>query len=785
MKTYKIGVGELVGFLYASGDLSSETFQNVSLLEGTRAHQYVQSQYETTDQSEVSIGIAWKNHDYELIISGRIDGVLVRDGITIIEEIKSTRFPILTDDFSINNEHHAQLKMYAYMYMRAFNLTDIHGRVTYIQLSDYKVRYFPDIFDVDLLETFFESSILEYAKWLDIVHAHNIKKLDSLQTLVFPFDTYRRGQREMMSAVYRTMMEDDILYAIAPTGIGKTMASLFSTLKSLHEDNQKIFYLSAKTQGKRVALESMDMLHEAGLETKTLEITSKDTICFLEKRECDPEKCPFAKGFFDRLSEATKDIFIHETLMSRPVVERYARKHSVCPFEFSLFVSYFVDVIICDYNYAFDPRIHLIRYFDDSSFKPLILVDEAHNMIQRSRDMYSSTLIKSDFILLRRAASKLKPSIRHAVKKVLDLYDAFEEQLSLEPFLSFEHLDPHFMDAIKHLMKKIENALKEQPKYARKSDVMEYYLSLLSFVIIFDFYNDAYVTNIERFEDGDISLTLQCLDASEFIHDTVKNKAYGTVFFSATLYPVDYYMTLLTEKKGETLKIRSPFKPEKLKIVLMNQISTRYQDRTSSLPLVVETILNVLESKKGNYIVFFPSYLYMKQVIDLLPIGLDADIIIQEKDMQIEERDIILKRFKEKNDRSQLAFFVMGGMFSEGIDYVGDMLNGVIVVGVGLPSLSESNHQLKAYYQKTFNKGFEYAYTYPGMNKVIQAVGRVIRRDSDYGIAILIDDRFTTQTYRKLFPVEWKNIEIISQPKDLKQPLIAFWKSQENDTGTR
>jgi len=779
MKTYRIGVGELVGFLYASGDLSSETFQNVSLLEGTRAHQYVQSQYQSTDQSEVSISIAWKNDDYELIISGRIDGILERDGITIIEEIKSTRYPIFGDDYTFNLEHQAQLKMYAYMYMRAKNLTDIHGRITYIQLSDYKMRYFSDIFDVDLLEDFFEFSILEYAKWLDVVHAHNLRKTESLKHLVFPFDTYRRGQREMMAAVYRTMMEDDILYAIAPTGIGKTMAALFSTLKSLHEDNQKIFYLSAKTQGKRVALESMDMLHEAGLETKTLEITSKDTICFLEKRECDPEKCPFAKGFFDRLSEATKDIFIHETLLSRAVVERYARKHSVCPFEFSLFVSYFVDVIICDYNYAFDPRIHLIRYFDDSSFKPLILVDEAHNMIQRSRDMYSSTLIKSDFILLRRAASKLKPTIRNAVKKVLDCFDTYEEQLAVKPFLSFEHLDINFMDAIQHLMKKIENALKEMPKYARKSDVMEYYLSLLSFVIIFDFYNDAYVTNIEKSEDGDVSLTLQCLDASEFIHDTVKHKAYGTVLFSATLYPIDYYMTLLTEKEGETLKIRSPFKPENLKIFLMNQISTRYQDRSSSLSLVVETIETVLDSKKGNYIVFFPSYLYMRQVIDLLPVGLNCDIIIQEKDMDIELRDLILERFKEKNAKSQLAFFVMGGMFSEGIDYVGDMLNGVIVVGVGLPSLSEPNNQLKDYYQKTFNKGFDYAYTYPGMNKVIQAVGRVIRRDSDYGIAILIDDRFTTQTYQKLFPREWKNIETIQRPKDLKNPLKSFWNAFE------
>ena len=779
MKRYKVGVGELVSFLYASGDLSSETFQNVSLLEGTKAHQYVQQLYQDNDHSEVSIQYLYETDDYQVLLQGRMDGLIYRENTLWIEEIKSTRFNIFSDDWNVNQEHLSQLQMYAYMYLKNQTLDDIYGRVTYIQLSDYKMRSFEYFFDVDVLKPFFETSIKNYVSWLDKLHIHLEKKRASLEKLHFPFNHYRRGQKEMMSAVYQTMKDDDLLFAIAPTGIGKTMASLFATLKSLSEDEQKIFYLTAKTQGKKVALESMDMLHEAGLETKTLEITSKDVTCFLEKRECDPDKCPFAKGFFDRLTHAMQDMFDHETLMSRSVIESYARKHMVCPFEFSLYVSYFVDVIICDYNYAFDPRIHLIRYFDETNFKPLVLVDEAHNMIQRSRDMYSSTLIKSDLILLRRAASSLKPSIRHAVKKLLDQFDRFLETLKDIPFLSSKASDIQFLETVHYVMKKIENALKENPKYPRKTEVMDHYLNLLSFSIIHEFYNDAYVTNIERLPNDDISLTIQCLDASEFIYDTIKHKTYGTALFSATMYPLDYYKELIACGYGETLKIRSPFDPERLKIIVMNNINTRYQNRASSKHHIIDIIQEVIDAKKGNYIAFFPSYSYMNQIINDLPPDLPCDILIQERDMDTHLRDLMIERFKKTTTRSQLAFFVMGGMFSEGIDYVGDMLSGVIVVGVGLPMINESNNQLKTYYEDVFNKGFDYAYTYPGMNKVIQAVGRVIRRHEDYGIAILIDDRFATKAYTNLFPPEWKHYEILKSSRDLKRVLKSFWSTFE------
>jgi DNA excision repair protein ERCC-2 len=340
---------------------------------------------------------------------------------------------------------------------------------------------------------------------------------------------------------------------------------------------------------------------------------------------------------------------------------------------------------------------------------------------------------------------------------------------------SFLSPDLEFIDSIRYLMKKIENSMKDTPKYDRKSDVMEGYLELLAFVRIYEFYGEPYVTNLIRHEDDDVSLTLQCLDASTFLLDTIENKSYGTIFFSATLYPIDYYMTLLSKKKGETLKIQSPFPKENLKLMLMRDISTRYQDRLDSIHHVKEIILHVISSKIGNYIAFFPSYQYLNMVLEQLPPYIKERVIVQERDMNLLSRDLTIDKFKNNPKESQLGLFVMGGMFSEGIDYIGDMLHGVVIVGVGLPMLSPQNNQLKDYYQHAFQKGFDYAYTYPGMNKVIQAVGRVIRSMDDRGVAVLIDDRFLTPKYKKLFPNEWKVFDVIRKPEDIIPRLDLFW----------
>ena len=777
MRQFRIGIRDIVSFLYASGDLSSETFQNVSALEGTKAHQYVQDRYASDDLSEISINYMYEIDDLMLYLNGRIDGLLKKDESYVIDEIKSTRQNIFSDEFKYNVEHLSQLKFYAYMYLKNNNLDAIEGQITYIQISDYKTRNFK--FDLYLrdLEVFIHTSIAEYVEWLYILDQHQKNKLKTIKEIEFPFKEFRRGQREMMAAVYQTIKDQDILYAIAPTGIGKTMASLFSSIKALDHDRQKIFYATAKTQGKMVAIDAIKLLEENGLNIKTLEITAKDTTCFLEKRNCDPNVCPFAKGFFDRLKDATIDIFSNESMLDRSTIEAYAKKHEICPFEYSLYVSYFVDIIICDYNYVFDPRVHLVRYFDESNYQPLILVDEAHNMISRSRDMYSAQILKSDLIKLRRLTNKLKPSIKNPIKKVIDAFKTYEERLAYAYFLSDKDIDETVYDSVRNLLTKIENTLKENPKTPQKSSILDIYFQFLAFIRIYDYYNESYVTNIYKDTGDDLIVELRCLDASKFILDTIQNKAYGTTFFSATLHPIEYYKKLISQDVGETLKIKSPFPSDHLKLILYNNISTRYKDRDQSLSEVVKTIEAVVSSKKGNYIAFFPSYQYLNQVYEKLDAN-NIEIMIQEKAMDHLQRAHTINTFKSTSDQSLLGLFVMGGMFSEGIDYIGDMLSGVIVVGVGIPMINELNNQLKDYYDLKFNKGFDYAYQYPGMNKVIQAVGRVIRTHTDKGVAVLIDDRFDTPYYKKLFPIEWKDHERIHSQKNLKNALSVFWKNK-------
>jgi DNA excision repair protein ERCC-2 len=779
LRQFRIGIRDIVSFLYASGDLSSETFQNVSALEGTKAHQYVQDHYLSDDSSEVSISYIYEIDDIMLFLNGRIDGIIKRDNSYLIDEIKSTRQNIYADDFQYNIEHLAQLKFYAYMYLKNTNIDFIEGQITYIQISDYKTRQFKFDFYLRDLEQFIKVSIDEYVQWLYILENHQKEKLETIKTLDFPFKSYRRGQREMMAAVYQTVKDQDILYAIAPTGIGKTMASLFSSIKALDNDRQKIFYATAKTQGKMIAIDAIKLLEEKGLHIKILEITAKDTTCFLEKRNCDPNVCPFAKGFFDRLKDATIDIFLNESILDRLTIELYAKKHEICPFEYSLYVSYFVDIIICDYNYVFDPRVHLVRYFDESNYQPILLIDEAHNMISRSRDMYSAQIIKSDLIKLRRLTNKIKPSIKNPIKKVLDAMTIYEERLAYAYFLSDKDVDDTVYDTVRNLLTKIENTLKENPKTQQKSQILDIYFQFLAFIRIYEYYNENYVTNLYKDVSDDLIVELRCLDASKFILDTLQNKAYGSTFFSATLHPIEYYKKLISMDIGETLKIKSPFPPENLKLVLYNSISTRYKDRLDSIGDIVQIILNVINAKKGNYIAFFPSYQYLNQVHDMLS-NHDIEIILQERTMNHEERHQTINIFKSDSNQSRLGLFVMGGMFSEGIDYIGDMLSGVIVVGVGLPMINDLNNQLKDYYEQAFNKGFDYAYQYPGMNKVIQAVGRVIRTHHDRGIAVLIDDRFDTTYYKKLFPIEWSAYERISSSDKLIHTLATFWEKTKN-----
>ncbi|XMB85539.1 ATP-dependent DNA helicase [Mycoplasmatota bacterium WC44] len=764
MKEIKISVRKMVEFLHSGGDLTSEYFQNNDMLDGTRVHQYWQNKYGLNDEKEVSVFYEHEIDDYKFVISGRIDGVL-NDG-SIIEEIKSTKGDLSELTVDSRPQHLAQAKMYAYIYLLNNSLKSIKVRLTYIKTDDYENVSFDKRYNISQLEKFFVSTLNSYLEWQKVITDHKKSYLNDVKKINFPFDKYREGQRDLMGGVYQTIKNNEILYSIAPTGIGKTMATLFSSLKTIKKSKEKIFYLTAKNAGKRVALSSLELLKENGLNSKTIELTSKDSICFLEERECTPEACKYAKGFFDRLKEATRDIYKNESIITKKILEEYAEKHTVCPFEYSLYVSYFTDIIICDYNYAFCPKTHLKRYFEEKEYKPILLVDEAHNLISRSKSMYSAELNDSVVKKLKILLNSIKPSVSKEINNLLDSFDILGSGVSFESYKDMDHI---FIEYFLKLYKKINEILIENQDFKSRNDVVNIYFELMDFYRIIEFYNESYVFLVDN--NKGIKVSLSCLDASKYILKTIKDRCFGTVFFSATMFPLDYYKQLLTSGEGNHMILKSPFPQENLSLFIVDDVSTKYKDRDSSIDKIVDTIKTMVNSKKGKYIVFFPSYAYLDKVSEQLDVNIEK--IVQKRNMTYSERVEYMNMFSE--DSSLLGMFVMGGIFSEGIDYVGDMLSGVIIVGVGLPMYGDYNNLLKSYFDEKFNNGFDYAYTYPGINKVIQSVGRVIRTESDRGVAILIDERFSNNKYQNLFPREWSHKRIINNNKRISTILDKFW----------
>jgi DNA excision repair protein ERCC-2 len=661
------------------------------------------------------------------------------------------------------------------MYALKEELKSINVRLTYITVDEYKVKSFEKRYNFTQLKKFFEKTVIEYTNWLIIYDEHQKNKLTSIEGLKFPFDEYREGQYKFMGAVYQSLMAKDVLYSIAPTGIGKTIASIYSSLKTIHNEREKIFYLTAKNAGKKIAVDTVNLLKEKGLVCKTVVVNSKESMCLMDTVDCDPDICPYAKGFFDRLKEALNDIFVHQDVYDMELIKNYGEYHKICPHEFALSISNFSDIVICDYNYAFDPRTHLIRYFDDDYYSPKLLVDEAHNMVDRSRSMYSSELHRETLISLRKATSKIKPSPKSAINKLIAYIDDFvvNKEVKKARFYYQEELDYELLTLVDRIINKIDQILSENKKFDTRKTVLDCYFELIQFSKISEYYSTDYKYLVEE-ENDDIKITQLCLDASKYILDIIERRASGVVFFSATLEPLDYYVQLITNKVGKSIKITSPFKQKNLGVFVEASTSTRYKDRDRSVEKIIDTIYGMLETKIGNYIVFFPSYLYMSKILEEFD-SESYDIYVQTRNMSQRQRSKMLEDFSMVSENSKVGFFVLGGSFSEGIDYIGDMLSGVLIVGVAMPMFNQYNELLRSHFDDKFDSGFDYAYTYPGMNKVVQAVGRVIRTEEDKGIAILFDDRYMHRKYLSLFPRHWSHYKKIKENEYVQDALIKFW----------
>jgi len=781
MAVQSISVRDLVTFLYGTGDLESQTKGKKNRLIGQTLHLERQNTYQADDQSEVTVNSSFEDKDFTLHLRGRMDGLLMREDAWIIEEIKSTHTSLKLMKEDTFPSHMMQARFYAYMYMLEHDLKAMTVWLTYIHYPTKAIKTFKTHATFESVKTDVMKAVKAYKKWLIIYETHQFEKEKSLIGLTFPHEGYREGQYHFMGAVYKTLMSEDIMYATAPTGIGKTIGALFSGLKTLKDDKEKLFFLTAKNAGKTIAVKTMEDLKAHGLKIKAITLNSKENMCLRDEVDCDPDICPYARSYYDRLRGALEDIFVHDDVYDQDLIMKYGEYHKICPHAFALDISNYADVIICDFNYVFDPRIKLIRYFEDTAYKPKLLVDEAHNLIDRTRAMYSASLAMSKIDTMMHSLKGIKPSplgkvfnLKREMERLIETYEIKKTGLYIDTFIS----EP-LLGALSSLVMTLADLLETHKKHKKRKAIREAYYEVLEFSRISEYFTSAFRFTIEEdTESNDITFNIVCLDASVPVSEIVRTYSKGSVFFSATLKPFEYFANLITKGEGKPFEVPSPFDPDNLGLMVDISTSTRYHDRPMSTGRILDTLYAMLESKQGNYIVFFPSYKYMNMVLELF----DKDVyhvMVQTRGMSLRERRDFLKRFKAPTTKSKILFSVLGGSFSEGIDYVGDMLSGVLVVGVAFPALSTMNKLLRDYYTSVGLNGFDYAYTYPGMNKVIQAVGRVIRRQEDRGIAVLLDSRYAMTKYKRLMPTHWRPI-IIEEEHFIQTFIKNFWNTSNN-----
>ena len=775
----RISVRSLVEFILREGDIDnrvSGSMEKDAMLLGGKIHRKIQSRMGTNYTAEVPLKIQMPCDGLVLQIEGRADGVLKDDGKVLIDEIKGILRSLEHLEAPVP-VHLAQAKCYAYIYAVQNSLKCIDVQMTYCQMETEEIRRFCQEFEFQELQTWFQDLVTQYEKWAKFeIEWRNVRN-DSIRQIEFPFP-YREGQRDLVASVYRTILRKKKLFIQAPTGVGKTMATVFPAVRAMGEGlGEKIFYLTAKTITRTVAEQAFSLLKEKGLLYKTITLTAKEKICFCEEAECNPDACPYAKGHFDRVNDAVFDLITHSGDWSREVLEEQAKKHMVCPFEMSLDVSNWADAVICDYNYAFDPQAHLKRFFSESGKgEYLFLIDEAHNLVERGREMYSASLYKEDLLEVRKLVKaedpKLAKGLSECNQQFLELKRECEHYQILK---SVSHIALKLMN----VLSKLEDYLEECKDAEKKKRVLDFYFAVRSFLNIHDIMDENYVIFSEMMEDGRFQIKLFCVNPAVNLQNYLE-QGNSTIFFSATLLPVHYYKKLLSvEKDDYAVYAHSSFPQENKFLFIGTDVSTRYTRRgESTYQRFARYIAVMAEQKKGNYMAFFPSYRFLEEVHTcfLECVDHEVDSICQVSYMDEEQREEFLEEFEQEREKSLVAFCVMGGIFSEGIDLTDDKLIGAVIAGTGLPQVCTEREILKQYFNAADMDGFDYAYLYPGMNKVLQSAGRVIRTESDRGVILLLDDRFRAMRYREVFPREWQQYQLGSV-KNLEQEIRTFWES--------
>lgn len=761
---FKESVRGIVEYVLKGGSLDDRFVSRRRALEGTIAHGKLQRDNEKVYQDyekEVILKHEFLVNNISLIVEGRADGIIKENGKIIIEEIKSTYKDLSYINFDYNLLHWAQGKFYGYIYCVDNNIDEIDIRLSYFNINNDEVRSFDKTYNICELEQFVYSLVNKYLEIIVIKEEFNKIKNESIRLLSFPFSSYRKGQRELAVNCFNTIKQNGILFAQAPTGIGKTISTIFPALKSIGENRgEKIVYLTAKTITRTVAQEAYLKLYDKGLKFKVVTITAKEKMCLNNEVKCNPDDCIYAKDYFTKINNVIASLIKKDDKFFEDDIIEYAKMYNICPFQLSLDLSEWCDGIICDYNYAFDPTVKLKRIFEERNEKNILLIDEAHNLVSRARNIYSCQIEKSKIVNLNKVIKGKVPrlyKISNAINKEMILIRRELEEIN-------ENITYH-NEIYQNLIKLMKSFINEAESYLIKAkgtlgyeDVLEFYYSARSFIAVSELYSNKYTT-ILRKEKSEFIIKIFCINPSENLKQTL-NGAYSSIIFSATLSPINYYMDLIGgDEKSFRVRFDSPFNKKNLSTYLYN-LDMRYFNREKNIDVLCKLINQFITEVKGNYMVFLPSFEYLGKVYEkYIDIYGDNGTIIQEENLSEEKKKEYLEQFSLKTNI--VGFTVVGGMFSEGIDLPEDKLIGAIIVGVGFPKVSIENNIIQDYFEKN---GFDYSYTYPGINKVLQSVGRVIRTENDKGRVLLIDNRYSSYKYKAMLPSEWdiKNYKLLN-----------------------
>lgn len=779
-ETVKISVRNLVEFILREGDIDQRRTAGADKEQmqlGARIHRKIQRQMGSDYHAEVPLKMEVLCEGFTLCFEGRADGIIKREDEIVIDEIKGVlrELKYIEEPVAV---HLAQAKCYAYMYASQNHLEEIRIQMTYCQMETEEIKRFLQTFSIEELKTWMEDVIKRYEKWAKFQIEWRKVSRESIRQIQFPY-AYREGQKELAMSVYRTILRKKKLFIQAPTGIGKTMATVFPAVKAVGEGlGDKLFYLTAKTITRTVAEQAFQTLKKQKLRYKVITLTAKEKICFCEEAVCNPEACPYAKGHYDRVNDAVFDLLTATDDMSRSNIEEYARKHEVCPFDMSLDVALWVDAVICDYNYVFDPNAHLRRFFSEGGKEDyLFLIDEAHNLVERAREMYSAALYKEEFLTAKRLVKGMDRKLTRKLEICNQQFLVLKRECeSYREYTSVGHIAVSLMN----LMSELERFLEETEAEEVREQLLELYFHVRAFLNIYDILDEHYVIYTELETDDSFLLKLFCVNPAVNLQEYL-SRGNSTIFFSATMLPIRYYKKLLSvEKEDYAIYAPSPFQKERRKLFVGTDVSTKYTRRTRQMyERFASYIAAALQVKKGNYIAFFPSYRFLEEVYEKFQRYQTEDVIciVQEQSMDEEKREAFLQAFDQDRSESLIGFCVMGGIFSEGIDLIEERLIGAFLVGTGLPQVCNEREILKQYFDRNGENGFSYAYLYPGMNKVLQAAGRVIRTAEDRGVILLLDERFLERQYQEVFPREWDDYEI-GTLKTAEKSMMKFWDQE-------